>query len=1093
MKTIRSAPAALDVLLTLTTAIGRAATIDEIYEAALDAIDQGLGVERASILLVDADGVMRFKAWRGLSDDYRRAVEGHTPWAPGTKDAVPIVISDVNADPGLAPWLPTVRAEGIAAMAFVPLMTDGGVTGKFMLYYAEPHAATSAELQLAGVIAAQVAFAVQRVRAEETGLARERQLRLVTDAAPVAIAHCDRDGRYKFVNRTYTIRFGLSPDDVVGKSMAEVLGRDAAASVQPYFVAALNGEPVEAEIEIPYRVLGARMVHLRYEPEFDTDGAVCGLVAAILDVTDQYRTARLKRYADEYLRTLVDATPECVKVVAADGTLLEMNAAGLEMVEASSKDAVAGRCVYDLIAPEDRAAFREFNERICKGERGSLEFEIIGLGGTRRAMETTAVPLTARDGSIHQLAITREVTHRRRAEAALVQSEAMFRQLAETLPQIIWTTGADGEASYFNPRWYDYTGLPAGSFERDAWRECMHPEDRQAALDAWVQSFARGNPYQCEVRLRDGRTGAYRWHLARSVPVRDETGAVVRWIGSSTDIDDQKRAERTSRFIAAASRTLATLVDYQTALQRVAELAVPDFADWCAVDMAEENGCLRRLALCHADPGKVQLAFDLERRYPPRQPSEQGAQRVLKTGQPEMTPEIPDALIEQVAHDAEHLAAIRTLGLRSYISVPLIGGGRTIGVITFIATDDSGRRYDEQDLSVAQELAYRAGIAIENARLYSDLQQAARQKDEFLAVLAHELRNPLAPIRTALQLVAVAGDDAARRNRACTVMDRQLRHMVRLVDDLLDVSRITRGRIELQKQPAELAAILQNAIETSRPTIEGNGHELTVTFPRDPVVVHADPTRLAQVFSNLLNNAAKYTPRGGHIVVAAESTDGGVAVRVQDSGIGIPEEMLDHVFDMFVQVDRSFERSSGGLGIGLTLVKRLVEMHGGTVEARSEGPGAGTEFVVRLPTVACDAKHETERAHGRLPIPAASRRVLVADDNEDAAECLADALRLMGHDVLTVRDGLSAVEAVDTRRPDLVFLDLGMPRMDGYEAARRIRALRGNQVTIVAVTGWGQSEDQRRSQEAGFDRHLIKPIDISDVATLIEALPARPM
>jgi signal transduction histidine kinase/ActR/RegA family two-component response regulator len=573
--------------------------------------------------------------------------------------------------------------------------------------------------------------------------------------------------------------------------------------------------------------------------------------------------------------------------------------------------------------------------------------------------------------------------------------------------------------------------------------------------------------------------------------VRDDTGTIVRWIGSSTDIDDQKRAERTSRFIAAASRALATLVDYQTALHRVAELAVPDFADWCAVDIAEENGTLQRLALCHADPGTIQLAFDLERRYPPRRDPGIGAQHVLRTGQPEMMTEIPDAVLEQAACDPEHLAAIRTLGLRSYISVPLLGGGRPIGVITFIVTDDSGRRYEAHDLAVAQELAFRAGIAIENARLYSDLQQAAQQKDEFLAVLAHELRNPLAPIRTALQLIAVAGDDAARRSRACTIMDRQLRQMVRLVDDLLDVSRITRGRIELQKQPTELAAVLQNAIETSRPMIEGNGHELTVTFPRDPVVIDADPTRLAQVFSNLLNNAARYTPRGGQIVVAVDAAPAGAIVRVRDTGIGVPQDALPRIFDMFVQVDRSFERSSSGLGIGLTLVKRLVEMHGGTVDAHSDGPGTGTEFVVRLPTIAGEQRMPgDDRAQAPMTTPARPRRILVADDNEDAAECLADALRLMGHDVRTVHDGASAVDVAAAHDAELILLDLGMPQMDGYQAARRIRALLGDQVLIVAVTGWGQAEDQRRSQEAGFDRHLIKPIDISEVGTLLDALPA---
>jgi signal transduction histidine kinase len=451
--------------------------------------------------------------------------------------------------------------------------------------------------------------------------------------------------------------------------------------------------------------------------------------------------------------------------------------------------------------------------------------------------------------------------------------------------------------------------------------------------------------------------------------------------------------------------------------------------------------------------------------------------------------EITDDMLRACAYDAEHLAILRAAGLRSSIAVPIKAGARDIGAITFL-TSDSGRVYREPDLQVALELAYRTGIAIENGRLYDEARESDRQKDEFLAVLAHELRNPLAPIRTALQLIRLAPDDRPRRERACDVMDRQIQQMVRLVDDLLDVSRITRGKIELRREGQELSAVIQRAVETSRPMIEAGGHELTVTFSREPIYLDSDPTRLAQVFSNLLNNAAKYTPRGGRISITAERDSSEAVVRVRDSGEGIPADMLTRIFDMFAQVDRSVEKAHGGLGIGLTLARRLVEMHGGSIEAFSDGPGTGSEFVVRLPAfVAETSTHSNAPAEHALPRAVSTRRVLVVDDNRDAADCLADVMRLGGHDVRTAHDGRTALAIAETFKPDAVLLDLGMPNLSGYDTAECLRARLGPRVLLVATTGWGQDEHRQRSQQAGFDHHLVKPVDPAAVAALLANAP----
>ena len=369
------------------------------------------------------------------------------------------------------------------------------------------------------------------------------------------------------------------------------------------------------------------------------------------------------------------------------------------------------------------------------------------------------------------------------------------------------------------------------------------------------------------------------------------------------------------------------------------------------------------------------------------------------------------------------------------------------------------------------------------------LRDADRRKDEFLATLSHELRNPLAPLRTALEVMRLARHDPAMVEKAHATMARQLRHLVRITDDLLDVARITRNIVELRREQTDLRAVVHTAIETTRPLIDAHGQVLSVRIPQTPVWADADPTRLAQVFSNLLNNASKYTEAGGRIAVTLSADHDAGTVTVEDSGVGISSDMLPRVFDMFTQLQEHRERTQGGLGIGLTLARRLVELHGGTIEASSPGPGQGSSFTVRLPL--SDAP-ETERPAQavREPVPPPACRVLVADDNPDAAEMLRLMLGFRGHDVRVASDGLQAVEVARQFAPHIAFLDIGMPRMDGYEAARRIREL-GAPITLVALTGWGQDEDKERSREAGFDHHLTKPPDRDALENLIASCGTR--
>ena len=365
------------------------------------------------------------------------------------------------------------------------------------------------------------------------------------------------------------------------------------------------------------------------------------------------------------------------------------------------------------------------------------------------------------------------------------------------------------------------------------------------------------------------------------------------------------------------------------------------------------------------------------------------------------------------------------------------------------------------------------------------LHEADRRKDEFLAMLSHELRNPLAAISAALQLLGMRGLDDPKMERARDAAERQARHMARLLDGLLDVARVTRGTIALHTQVVALDGIVATAVDTARPAIVAKGHELCVLLPPDPLRLQADPPRLVQVVANLLDNAAKYTPAGGHILVSAGRENDEAVMRVRDDGIGIPVDLLPRVFDLFTQGERSPARSEGGLGIGLTIVNKLVALHGGRVEAHSDGPGKGSEFVVRLPLLPAQARHAEgadQEAGTRPPL-----RVLVVDDIADAADVLAMVVEVDGHDAQVARSGPAAVELAAAYRPDVVLLDLGMPGMDGYEVARRLRRQQGGErMTIIAVTGYGQDEDRERTRAAGFDHHLVKPVDMDALRRLLQ-------
>jgi PAS domain S-box-containing protein len=952
---------------------------------------------------------------------------------------------------------------------------------------------------------------------EKLRLSEERFRLLIEGIKDYAIFMLDPQGRVASWNAGSERLYSYKPDEIIGQHLSHLYTKEAIERGGPEEM--LRRAAAEGRCEDEgwrMRKDGAPFwANVILSPLRSEDGSLRGFAKVTRDISERKQAEEnarrlieeeaARKTAEQYAREIekqreqlhvtLSSIGDAVIVTDQNGVVTFMNPVAEGLTGWNDGVGHPLERVFHIVNENTRMtvenpALRSLREGLPVGLANHTV--LIAKDGREIPIDDSAAPIRiGQEAAIGAVLVFRDISKRRQAERALRASERQFRQLADSMPQIVWAAQPDGSIDYFNERWYDFFGFSPDESNELRVEDILHPGDAQRTLDTYLSCIKAEKPLQMEYRFKDRRTGGYRWFLARAIPVRDDQGKVVRWFGTSTDIDDTKKAEEKSHFLAETSAQLAELTDPDSTLQKVAAVAVPVFADWCAVDMLDEDGTLRRLAVRHADPSKIRLAEELARRYPPQPDAKHGVPHVIATGKADIMEDIPDSLLEVNARDAGHLHLLRELGLKSYICVPMLSRVRTLGVLTFVMAE-SGRRFNASDLRLAEQLAQRAAVAIENANLYRALREEDRRKTEFLAVLAHELRNPLAPLRNGLQVLRLSGDSPEEIEQARTMMERQLQHLVRLVDDLLDLNRISRGMIELRKERLALASVVSSAVEACEPMLKQREDELTVTLPDEPLFVDADKTRLTQILSNVLNNAVKYSDRESRIGLTVQREGNEAVIRVRDNGMGIPPRMLAKVFDMFTQVDRSLEKTQSGLGIGLSIVKRLVEMHGGSIEAKSEGLGKGSEFIIRLPAAPSPTPEQPIRSSvDQSPQQAAHYRILIADDNVDSALSMAMMLSIMGHEVRTAHDGLEAVEIASAFQPDLILLDIGMPKLNGYDACRRIREQPWSKnALLAALTGWGQEEDKRRSQEAGFDRHLVKPVEPGALEKLLVEIKA---
>jgi len=553
-----------------------------------------------------------------------------------------------------------------------------------------------------------------------------------------------------------------------------------------------------------------------------------------------------------------------------------------------------------------------------------------------------------------------------------------------------------------------------------------------------------------------------------------------------------EEAKRRSVFLADASDVLSSSLDVTETGSALAKFVVPVLGDLCVLMLADEQGEPARTAIAFQNgaPQGRHSAWISALDCPEINTAMHNA---MASGRMFVASDLTSGATQlTVTYPNEAAPSQLALGFRlgSLAVLPLIARGRKLGALV-LGTGVDDRRFGPAMLALAQDLATRAAVSFDNCLLYAKIQEGDQRKNEFLAMLAHELRNPLAPIRNAVQLLRSPERTLTQLDWALSVLDRQSQQLVRLVDDLLDVARITQGRILLKLESVDVAKVVGVAVEMCRPLVNARAHELTVSLPPATLAVHGDFSRVAQVLANLLNNAAKYTEPKGRISLKVEDDGAEVVFRIADSGIGIPKHMLGSIFELFTQADRSLDRTQGGLGIGLTVVRRLVSMQGGSVVVHSEGMKKGSEFVVRLPRVTANAVASVPAEAPRHNDTA--YRVLIVDDYADAAISMAALLKVDGQDVRVAHDGPAALEMARDFKPRIVLLDIGLPGMNGFEVARALRAEPATRdCLLVAVSGYGQAEDQRQSQEAGFDRHLVKPVDLMVLQEIFDNLRQAP-
>lgn len=851
----------------------------------------------------------------------------------------------------------------------------------------------------------------------------------------------DPSGRFVYANEAMRA-FGPGVSDITGKTNADLFSPQAAEQYdRSDRDVALSESGIEVLETYQHADGTPRIMLVSKFPIADATGRTVLFGGIAIDITERKRAQDQLRLSEERLRLATEAGNvgvwECDVVrrtVSWTPSLYAIHGVSPEQFDGTTEGVIA------LVHPEDRVILQQtLGSRLRERPQTEIEFRAVRPDGEVIWLYTNVSVVRENGAAVRILGVTLDITTRKRIELALRESEERFSMAFNSSPlSLTLSSLKTGKLLEVNDTFTNTSGYTR---EEAIGRTTVD-------LNLWVSSQERESEMAAVQQSGKVRKQEYRF--------RSRHGKEILGLLSA------------ERIVIGGEPCALTVIEDVTD-REVAQKALR---------ASEER---LRLALRGASAGVWTLNIATEEifwseEFEPLYGYNASTPRTLGTWLASIFPEDRRQVQDEIARHAD---SFDTDFRHEFRIVHPERGIRWILHLGRIERDAAGRAHDFSGISLD---------ITERKQMEDELRETDQRKNEFLATLAHELRNPLAPIRNGLEILRLTRGNGEAAEQARNMMDRQVRQMVRLIDDLLDLSRISRGMIELRSERIDLTATIRNALEISQPLIDEAGHALSVDVPLDSLFVHADQTRLAQVFANLINNAAKYTDKGGHIWLTLRQHGAQASISIRDNGIGIPAHLLPRVFEMFTQGSRSLEKTQGGLGIGLSIAKRLVEMHGGAIEARSDGPGTGSEFVVHLPLIASPAHRRPVMISTQETVVARSGlRVLIADDNADSAASLALMLKLKGMEVRTARDGLEAVEVVEVFIPQVVLLDIGMPHLNGYDACRRIRQLpTGRNMLIVAMTGWGQEEDKRRSTLAGFDYHLVKPVDAVTLEDLLE-------
>ena len=1013
-------------------------SLQAVYDTALSGVQDALSVERASLLVFDAGGTMRFVAWSGLSDTYRAAVDGHSPWSITETAAVPILVSDIEQDPSVTDYAPIFRRESIRALAFIPLQFGTRLLGKFMLYYREPHTFSDSEIAIAEQIADHVAFALEHHRiavALGARLAVERELRQQAEAqATLREANERRLNLALAAGRMGAFEWDITADRVSWSSELERIH-------------GLEPDTFEGSFEAFRRDV--------YPPDADR---LASAIAAVLEAPDS-------TYDVEY------------RIRRGDGTLRWLGATGRVLVDSAGRPArMVGVChdVTERKRVEDAKAFLANASRVLAM---TLTPEAIIENLARLVVPPIAdwciVQVADADGNLHPV----EIAHLDGGRTSMMWE--LLRRWPSR-PEQFGSAAAVAKSgrSLLIPRITD--DLLQARVPHDVPLQMMREMRLHSSMTVPLQARGRTLGTLTLISAESERTYSdadlhFAEEIASLASIAIDNAQLYRQAHEARLTAETARGQVEA--LASVSNQVAVSLDPDEALRQLARRVVPAFADYCVTYAADDRG-IRPLGCAHRDPLKIPLVEALAHGLPITAADAIGPGMVIRSGEACLVP------VFSLAAAGPLTAGDVRGGLEptSIMTVPLNARGRTLGAIVLAATADSGRRFDTGDLSVAMELATRAALLVDNARLYAEARAAIRSRDEMVAFVSHDLRDPLQSISAATASLRLE-PQAVDTGETLDSIARASTQMQRLVQDLLDTSLLEAGRLSINRELVDLPDLILELQTLVVPQIKPSGAGLAIRLARDLPSVSIDRHRILEVLLNLVGNALKFGAVGGTVTIGAEPVDGAVRLWVQDTGSGIRSDQLDRVFDRFWRAD-----AGSGAGLGLAVAKGIVEAHGGRIGVTSE-IGAGSTFFFTVPLeVAGDAPHSA-RQWQDVSTPAVSQRsshrVLLVDDDRDVVRSLVRLVRALGHDIHVAFSGEEALQVAEQFRPQIVLMDIGLPGLSGYDTARELRSKPwGEGVNIIAVTGWARETDRRRAIEAGFDRHLTKPV----AAEVLEAL-----